>query len=302
MYAFYKNVKVDEVAETFGTGWLPPIPDLRDYSAETPAIKAIAKKLGVSDKTLSSAPAKTDLRKWCSPIENQLTIGSCSAHAGTGIVEYFQKRAYNTYVPGSRLFLYKTTRNIMQVTGDTGAFLRNVMAALALCGVAPEKYWPYNIADFDIEPPAFVYAIADNYEALKYFCHDPAGAKIAPDAVLASIKQYLVAGIPSMFGFWGFNSISNTDVKGGIPYPCPGESAQWGHAIVAVGYDDAKKIKNTQCGAETTGALLIRNSWGTTWGEKGYGWLPYDYVLNKLAVDFWSLIGMEWIDTKQFGI
>ena len=47
---------------------------------------------------------------------------------------------------------------------------------------------------------------------------------------------------------------------------------------------------------------VIHNSWETGWGVKGYGWLPYDYVLNKLALDFWSLLRMEWVDTKQFHI
>jgi len=71
---------------------------------------------------------------------------------------------------------------------------------------------------------------------------------------------------------------------------------------VAVGYDDAKKITNTINNKATTGALLIRNSWGTGWGDNGYGWLPYDYILNRLALDFWSLLSMEWVDTKKFGI
>ena len=301
MYNLYKKVEILETKETVGTGWLPPMPDLRDYSVEHQDIKNMAKKLGLSGNTLTF-PAIVDLRKWCSQIENQLNLGSCTAHAGVGIVEYFQRRAYGKHIEGSRLFVYKATRNLMKVTGDTGAWLRNVMGALTLCGVPDEKYWPYNVPDFDDEPPAFVYAVADNYEALKYFCHDILGAGVPPATVLSTVKKYLAAGVPSMFGFWGFPSFSSSNVKGGIPYPCSGESAQWGHAIVTVGYDDGKKIKNKKCDKETTGALLIRNSWGTSWGDNGYGWLPYDYVLNKLALDFWSLLSMEWVDTKQFGI
>ncbi|MEB3169272.1 MAG: C1 family peptidase, partial [Synechococcaceae cyanobacterium] len=85
-------------------------------------------------------------------------------------------------------------------------------------------------------------------------------------------------------------------------YPTPGERVLGGHAIDAVGYDDNLKIKNTNGGAtETTGALLIRNSWGTQWGSGGYGWLPYQYVLSGLATDWWSLLKNEWIDTGNFG-
>ena len=105
-----------------------------------------------------------------------------------------------------------------------------------------------------------------------------------------------------MFGFWGFASFEESDKPGCIPYPCPGEKAQWGHAVAAVGYDDEMKITNLKCKTETTGAFLIRNSWGTTWGDGGYGWIPYDYVLNRLALDFWSLLDMRWVDTGRFGL
>ena len=295
----------NEATEGYGFGWVPDLPDFRDYSAEHHEIKKIlpakASK-SVSAKPLT-LPTHIDLRGWCPPIENQGALGSCTANAGAALLEYFERRAYGNHIDVSRLFLYKTTRNYMQVTGDYGAYLRTTMGAMVLFGVPPEKYWPYVISKFDTEPSAFLYNFADNYKALKYYRLDPLG--LSPESVLSNVKSHLNAGFPCMFGFSVYNSFYQAELTGKIPFPSSsGDSVIGGHAIVAVGYDDSIKIKNTLTGSiETKGALLIRNSWGTTWGRMGgYLWMPYEYVTRGIATDFWTLISSSYVNTGMFNV
>jgi C1A family cysteine protease len=236
-----------------------------------------------------------------SPIEDQGALGSCTAQAGVGLVEYFERRAFGRHTNGSRLFLYKATRNLLHWTGDTGAFLRTTMGALVLFGVPPEEFCKYVVADFDKEPGAFCYAFSQNFRALQYYRHDPPGTP--RDVLLNRIKTNIASGLPSMFGFTVYSSYTQANQTGAIPFPVGGENVVGGHAVVAAGYDDTKVIRNTNLGGTPTrGALLIRNSWGTNWGQAGYGWLPYEYVLRGIAVDWWSLIKEDWIDTGQFDV
>lgn len=252
---------------------------------------------------------KIDLRKYCSPVFDQGELGSCTANAASGMVGFYLNRLNGSSLPVSRLFIYKTTRNLMLETGDNGATIRSTMGSLALFGAPPEKYWEYVVKEFDVEPPAFCYSFASNYQALVYFKHEArpysavsaqigASSQFEHDSVnstLNSVKKHLCLGIPSMFGFTVYTSIRDA-VDGKIAFPSVKESVLGGHAVLAVGFDDSMKI------GSTTGALIIRNSWGSSWGDNGYGYLPYEYVTSGLAKDFWSMVKEEWVDTTMFGV
>jgi len=291
-------------------GWIRDYPSIRDYTQDhdelstkhkqmgiNSTVKSMLKKVGVSDNKTALEVA-VSLKEYFSPVEDQKNLGSCTANAAAGVVEYFENRAFGKYTNASRLFIYKTTRNLMNETGDTGAFLRSTMGALAIFGVIPEEYYPYNVDNFDSEPSSFHYAYAQNFQSISYYRLDPIGT--SSNELLNNIKVHVSKGIPSMFGFTVYESYVDAGKNGKIPYPSKNEKIVGGHAIVVAGYDDNITIINKRGKKETKGALLIRNSWGDQWGLDGYGWLPYDYVINGLAVDFWVLIKNEWIETADF--
>lgn len=275
-----------------GLGWRPDLPSIKDYTVETSEIAEMLSGSELMKSKPKKMPATVDLRHICSPVEDQKDIGSCTANAGVGLVEYFERRASGKHLDASRLFLYKVTRNLMHETGDTGAYLRTTMEAMVLFGIPPTEYWPYDTSKYDVEPSSFCYSFARNYRTIKYYRLDPSGTD--EDTLLKRIKSFVARGYPAMFGFTVFDSIREASGDGCIPFPGQGERVRGGHAIVAVGYDDKKKIK------KETGALLIRNSWGPGWGDGGYGWLPYAYVESGMASDFWTVLKQEWMDSGQF--
>jgi C1A family cysteine protease len=284
-----------ELYKTKGMGWLPDYPDIRDYTIERTdindrlsniqSIALIARN--VNDK-LEKLDERVDLSMYCSPAEDQGPLASSTAHAIIGLVEYFERLTYGKIMDASRLFLYKLTRNLLRWSGDTGAFLRTTIHTLNLFGLLPEEYWKYDIRDLDTEPPAFYYALAQKY-AVKYLRLDH--KRISNEHLLVYIKSFISKRHPLAFGFSVYNSISQVSSNGLIPYPdIRRDTVVGGHAVMAVGYDDYKD----NVGGGANGALLIRNSWGTDWGQNGYGWLPYKYVHDGLTEDWWILYREPW--------
>lgn len=278
------------MAWKYGMGWQRDLPDVRDYTPEHKEIVPMFSSSRAVNPPKTGFPKNCDLSQWCSPIEDQETLGSCTAQAGVGLIEYFENRALDRHVDASRLFLYKVTRNLLGWTGDTGGWLRTTMKGMVVFGAPPERYMPYDISRFDEEPSSFCYSFAQRFRSIKYYRLDSTGTSTSN--LLKRVKYFLAAGYPSMFGFTVYNFGNE---KGEFPFPGPGDSVLGGHAVVAIGFDDNRKIGSHK------GALKIRNSWGQGWGEGGYGWLPYAYVEAGLAVDFWSLFQQDYVDLKKFG-
>lgn len=302
---------------TRGLGWIPDVPSRKDYTLETASIqRLVAQTRLATHPGLPGAPRRTttrsagggagaamapaaapgiavhvDLRPFCSPIEDQGTYLSCTANAAVGLVEYFEKRSFNKFINASRMFVWKTTHDLMGWSGNTGAYIRSTMEALVLFGTPPEQYWGYDAKHFDVEPSAFSYAFADNYKTIQYLRLDP--SNFTPAQVLDTVRLLLSYDFPSMFGLPVYEEFDNPD-HGKIAFPSPTSKDRGGHAICAVGYDDDMMIGSDQ------GALLVRNSWDTTWGDAGYGWLSYKYVTEGLTADWWTLISQRWMDTKVF--
>lgn len=276
-----------------GKGWVVDFPDFRDYTPKTEKVQML---LGTPLKQV--IPPAIDNRKWCSPVRNQGQIGSCTAHAAVGMYEYMENQAHGKHLEGSELFVYKNTRMLMATRGelstngegDTGATIRAALGSLAYCGVAPEESYPYVEELYDQIPNNFVYALAQSYQIEQYLRLDYDIAN--PKANLDRIKEWLAKGFPVMCGFTCYKDVlRQAETTGGhLAFPGQNDIAEGGHAIMICGYDDNK------------GAFLIKNSWGPEWGEGGYGWLDYNYVLSGhgLAQDFWSVLKVEWIDKSQF--
>jgi C1A family cysteine protease len=282
-----------------GLGWIPDMPDPRDYTYRHKEILPILQQLKPSSGEL---PDEVDLRYgdegevFFTDVEDQGSLNSSTAFAVLSLVEYFERRLHGHTFDGSKLFLYKVTRNLRnkkaKVTGDTGADLRTTLKALCRFGVPDEEHWPYDLDRFDDEPGAFVYQAVRRFPDLRYFRivspfdANAVGHKPTQWDILTS---FLASGLPIALGFSVPSSIS-TDAN--ISFRPEFDAIRGGQAALAIGY----RLNHFGRGQH---AMLIRSSWGSSWGDNGYGWLPVGFIRQHLARDFWCLISEDWLDSLE---
>lgn len=246
-------------------GWLPDLPDHRDklYAQLAPIV------------TPEKLPSQVDLRLKDSPVQDQGELGSCTANALAGNLDYLKKQKLHHVLDFSRLFIYYNERVIEHTTNtDSGAMLRDGIKTLVKLGACPESEWPYDVTKFTQKPSEKDYHDALQYQITAYYRL----------VTLDQMKHTLASGYPFVFGFSVYESFESPDVAktGMVPMPKKSERLLGGHAVMAVGYNDEKK------------QFVIRNSWGVGWGIAGYCMMPYEYLgSSKLAQDFWTIRDME---------
>lgn len=275
-------------------GWHPDLPDPRDYTFRHARVLPLL--LTLLERTeRNELPRQVDLCRdehgeYFTPPGDQGPLNCSCAFALLSLFEYFERRGRGRTFEGSRRFLYEVTRQRihrrLRATGDTGADLRTTLKELVQFGVPSEEHWPYDVDKFDDAPSGFAYRQAKPFPAVCYVRLDEANHR--GKKTLKAVKSFLNAGFPVSFGFPVPTSLTD-DCE--VPYRRELDSYRGGQAAVAVGYDD------NHLG---TGALLIRSSWGSQWGADGYGWLPYAYVKQQLARDFWTLVSRDWLDPAEF--
>jgi C1A family cysteine protease len=274
--------------EPMGFGWLPSAPDYRDYTPSSPEVEALLRTLGEQGAEHPETSDRVDLREYFLDADDQLGLNASTAHAVAAMAEYFERRATGKLLRPSRLFLYQNALRLRRSPSDRGSDLRTTLASLVRCGAPPERHWPYDIDRFPVQPDAFLYSFRAPYDAAVYVRLDV--RKSSGELTLRTVKAFLAAGFPVAFGFGVPSSLGD---DGMIPYRPTFDSIIGHQAVLAVGYDD-RWLSGSR------GALLVRNSWGRAWGESGYGWLPYVYVEEQLAVDFWTLLHPDWVRSGEF--
>lgn len=251
-------------------GWIRDTPDVRDHM--------YAPSFLTTESLKGTVPSKFDMRSQVTdiPIYNQGSLGSCTSNSISFLYQFVEKKQRNTVVfPPSRLFLYYNVRS--DKNSDTGASVRNCIKSAAATGMCSEGLWPYDTSKFKDKPTQICYDQAANAKVIEY---------VSVPINIDTIKMALAEGNPIAFGFDVYSSFDYVGFDGRMPIPDTGkEKITGGHCVCMMGYDDDITFSGGH-----KGGFIVRNSWGTFWGDGGYFYMPYCVGTNSAIVsNFWII-------------
>jgi len=256
----------------------------RDAAAKDPFDRRDLLYLYSPAEARARLPQRIDLRPMCPMVHEQGHPGTCTAHAIAGAFQFEQRRLELDDFSPSRLFIYYTERAMQRAQHKRGGpNLRAGLKAVARHGVCPENLWPYSqdLKVIATKPPAKAYEVAKHHKIVKY--HRIEMGKQSSSAFLRLMKSCLAEGCPFLFAFHYHQSFEDPGVgkDGKMPASKPRELFKHWHAVMAVGYDDRSRN------------MIVRNSWGWSWGRQGYFFMPYDLIVRpELTADFWTIRGV----------
>jgi C1A family cysteine protease len=232
----------------------------------------------LNESVQASLSATVDLRQYCSPIDDQGNLGSCTGNAIAGAIDLLDRKTHNLQTRVSRLFIYYYERLIENdVNYDAGAYIHDGITVGRTYGAPQETLWPYNISAYRTRPSNTAIADAARRKITQY-------QSIANFTVM---KNALASGYPVIVGFNVYSSFEGSvnNNTGMMPYPnTRTESLLGGHAVCVVGYNDTLN----------GGRFICRNSWGTSWGNNGYFYMPYQVIQNtSMSSDFWAIMAVN---------